>query len=57
MVNLIGSKLRRGDPFTEQITDWNPPDHKDRRKKINKKTNVPTQVCNDYVYLPLEPVF
>ena len=44
-VTLIGSKLRRGDPFTEDVAGWNPPNVKDRRKKSTKKSSsILTQV-------------
>ena len=39
-------KLRRGDPFTERSTEWNPPTHGTRHKSFctSKKQKVPYSV-------------
>lgn len=42
-------KLRRGDPFTEQMTDWNPPDQRERRKKLAKKSTAIEMVLISWV--------
>ena len=46
----IGRKLRRGDPFTEQMTDWNPPDQRERRKK--KSGAIETVPASDFCSVP-----
>ena len=40
-----GRKLRRGDPFTEHVAGWDPPDCNERKKRVAKKNKTIDKVC------------